>query len=106
MGRASRGNINRTTPRPQDRYRQMRRRAETKEPDPLSGFHAGYSQASEADNTCTKQRRGVQIVENIRKWEDERNPGHDKIGISSVHCVPGECRRVAKVFESAPAIET
>ena len=86
--RAARRDVDLASPGPQHRNRQVRRRAEAEQPDPLAPLHARHAQAAKSDDAGAKQRRGVQVVQRIRQREHEVGAGQRVLGIAAVDLYP------------------
>ena len=104
MRRAARRHVDLATPGPQHRNRQVRRRAEAEEADPLPALHARHPEAAKSDDAGAKQRRRVQIVQRIRQRKHEIGAGDGVLGIAAVDAVAGEGRSVAEVLHPAAAV--
>src|SRR6516162_7635326 len=55
-------------------------------------------------NTCAQQRRRLVIRKAARQSVNERLGRYNEFGVTAIHAVAREQRRVAKVFLSAPAV--
>ena len=86
--------------------REMCRRSEAEEADAFSGLDSCYAEATKSDDARAKQRRGVQVVNGIRKWINEVGEGDGVLCIAAGDCVASELDRIAKVLFSAAAVRT
>jgi hypothetical protein len=99
-----RGDVDRAFPCVQDGDGQMRGGAEAEQSHALAGLHARHPKAAIADNARAQQRSGMQIVERGGQREYEIRTGERVFRVTSVDAVSGKGRRVAKVFQTVPAI--
>src|SRR5438874_4600606 len=82
---------------------EMGRCPEAEKSNALTFFDSRHPQSTEANNTGTEQRRGVEIIELRRNGKTEIGAGERVLGVTSVHGVTGERGRVAEVFHVAAA---
>src|SRR5689334_8179545 len=103
MRLASGGYIHVAVPRLQNRKGKVSRRTEAKQSYTIPVFHTGDAQASEPDDSRTKERRSMEIVQFLRQRKHEVPPRQRIFGIPSVYRVSRKRRRVAKVLETSKA---
>src|SRR5438067_6741902 len=85
---------------------EMGRCPEAEKSNALTFFDSRHPQSTEANNTGTEQRRGVEIIELRRNGKAEIGTGERVLGVTSVHGVTGERERVAEVFHVTAAKRT
>jgi hypothetical protein len=82
----------------------MRRGAKAEETNFVSGLHARNAQAAKANNARAQQRSSPNRIESGRQREDEVRVGNHELCKASVHVVPGEGRRIAKILKIVSAV--
>src|SRR5579859_1262230 len=106
MGLTTRRNVNLAVPRAQDRNREMRGSAETKESNAVARLDVGYAQAAESDNARAEQWGRMQIVEHIRKRKNKVRASEGVFRVSAGNGVAGKGWRVAEILHALLAVGT
>lgn len=92
------GDVNFAIPGVQNFDSKMSGRTETKESNPFAALYFGDAQAAEANDAGAQERGCVKIIERGRQRKDEVGTSGGELGVTTVHRVAGEGRRVAKIL--------
>src|SRR5579872_1513675 len=83
---------------------QVRRRPEAEQTDTLVLLRPSDAQAAKADNAGAQQRRCMKVIELCGQWKDEIRARRGILGITTVHVVAGEGRRIAEVLHRVTTV--
>jgi hypothetical protein len=86
--------------------RQMRGSPEAEKAYALAALNSRNSQAAEADNSGTQQRRSTQVVQLFVQWINKIVARNGILGVAAIDAIAGENGRIAKILTAAPAVGT
>src|SRR5271170_7614111 len=104
MGRPPRSDIDAAIPGVKNSNSQRCGRPKTKQSNPVAGFDTGYAKAAESDDARAKQRGRVQVVKARGQGIGEVRSRNGILSVTPIYAVAGECRSVAEVFKTPPAV--
>src|SRR5579872_1028092 len=77
---------------------EMRRRSKTKESNSFSRLGSGHAQAAKSDDASAEQRRGLLVVDFVRKRKNEIGPSDSEFSIAAIDRVASKGRFVTQIF--------